>query len=326
MQAQEKRAAKLAFRARSRKLSAADVDRARNEEGSLLRAWMMRETVHLVATEDARWILPLYLEAMGRLSRKRLVDFGVPASRHDRVVRDVRKWLADGPLPRSQVIGRLVDEGLPADVQTRYRLIGLIIGEAGVCLGPDSGREDTFVLSADWIGEDPEPSREDSLAELARRYLRAYGPADERDLARWAGLPLRDSRAGFAAIGRELRAVRIGEETLAALRRGARRAAASPSLRLLGAFDNYNMGYRSRDFAVSPEDAKRVLPGGGIVRPTITVDGRIVGTWSSKRSGRRLAVTLEPFGGLDPAWREQLEAEVADIGRFEDAEASLASG
>jgi hypothetical protein len=283
---------------------------------------MMRETVHLIATEDAHWILPLYLEAMGRLARRRLLEFGVPASRHDRVIRDVRGWLADGPLPRSEVFRRLVEQGLPADVQTRYRLIGLIIGEAGVCLGPASGREDTFVLSADWIGELEAPPRKRCLAELARRYLRAYGPANERDLARWAGLPLGEARTGFAEIEGELRQVRTGAERLAALRRGGRRAAASPTVRLLGAYDNYNLGYVSRDFAVSPEDAKRVLPGGGIVRPTIAVDGRIVGTWSSKRSGKRLAVALEPFAEPEAEWRDQLEAEIADVGRFEGIEIS----
>jgi hypothetical protein len=305
-------------------VTAADVDRARNEEGSLLRAWMMRETAHLIATEDARWILPLYLPAMGRLARKRLIDFGVEAAKHDKVIRDVRRWLADGPLPRSEVIGRLVDQGLPADVQTRYRLIGLIIGEAGVCLGPDSGREDTFVLSAEWIGEQEPSSRADSLAELARRYLRAYGPADERDLSRWAGLPLRDTRLGFERIERELSEVRVGGETMLRLGRGARRVAPGPQVRLLGAFDNYNLGYRSREFATSPDDAKRISPGGGIIHPTITVDGRIVGTWSSKRSGKGLVVTLEAFDRLEPAWRDQLEAEVADIGRFEGVEAVLA--
>jgi hypothetical protein len=75
VQAQEPRAAKLAFRARSRRIVAADVDRARNEEASLLRAWMMRETVHLIASEDARWILPLYTSQMARLARKRLAFF-----------------------------------------------------------------------------------------------------------------------------------------------------------------------------------------------------------------------------------------------------------
>ena len=95
-------------------------------------------------------------------------------------------------------------------------------------------------------------------------------------------------------------------------------------MRLLGAYDNYNLGYQSRDFHLSPDRLKQVLPGGGIVRPTITVDGRVVGTWRSKRSGRRLSVGLEPFAPLDRAIEEAIAAEIDDIGRFEDLDATIA--
>ena len=44
------------------------------------------------------------------------------------------------------------------------------------------------MFTNDWIGEPRRRPRDESLAELARRYIRAYGPADERDFARWAGL------------------------------------------------------------------------------------------------------------------------------------------
>src|SRR6201999_2667271 len=88
----------------------------------------------------------------------------------------------------------------------------------GVCVrGPTVGKEHAFVLVRDWLGEgaavDPRPAvrakgrlreREAALAELARRYLVGHGPATDADLARWAGLPLRDARAGFAAISRRL--------------------------------------------------------------------------------------------------------------------------
>jgi hypothetical protein len=94
-------------------------------------------------------------------------------------------------------------------------------------------------------------------------------------------------------------------------------------VRLLGAFDNYNLGYEDRGFAVAEENVKQMVPGGGIVRPTITVDGRFAGTWASKRSGKRLVVTIEPFAELDRATLATIEDEVADIARFEGVAAEL---
>ena len=84
------------------------------------------------------------------------------------------------------------------------------------------------------------------------------------------------------------------------------------------------MGYASRSHAVDEAGEKVILPGGGVLRPTICVDGRFVGTWRQKKSAKRLDVALEPFAPLDEVWLPALEAEAADIGRFEGLEARLA--
>ena len=310
VQAQEPRAARLAFRARARGLVAADVDRARTEERSLLRAWCMRKTVHLIPSEDAGWILPLFAPIIVRWSRKRLADFGLDRNGQDRALKVLHDAIdADGPLTRPQLGERLERAGFATGQEFKVHLWLLATLDGSLCLGPDRGGRTCLVRTEDWLGDLKPRPRDDSLAELARRYRRAYGPADERDMARWAGLPLRDTRLAFA---------RIADEP-----RRAARAARSPVVRLLGAYDNYNLGYVDRSFAIEPEHERKVNPGGGIVRPTITADGRIVGTWSSRRSGRRLSVTIEPFRPLEPAVSDGVEGEVADLGRFEGLDATI---
>ena len=102
-------------------------------------------------------------------------------------------------------------------------------------------------------------------------------------------------------------------------RRGAPRARGS-LVRLLPAFDTYLMGHRDRDFIAPPDLWRRILPGGGILRPAILVDGRAVGIWSSKRAGRKLKVVIEPFDRLDAATAAAVDAEVADVARFEGSD------
>jgi hypothetical protein len=323
VQAQEPRAAKLAFRARARELTAADVDRARTEERSLLRAWMMRKTVHLIPSEDAGWLLPLFSEQIVRWSRKRLADFGLDRNRQDRALALLHRVVdEDGPLTRPELAVRLSEAGFETANEFKVHLWLLATLDGELCLGPDRGGQTCLVRTRDWIGEPQRRPREDSLAELARRYLRAYGPATERDLARWAGLPLRDARMGLERVAAELGQLSVGDETLLTLGPSPR-VARGRVVRMLGAFDNYNLAYESRGFAVSRDHAKQLVPGGGIIRPAIVVDGVVVGTWSSKRSGSRLEVSVEPFDELSPETAQALDAEVADIGRFEDLTARL---
>ena len=72
--------------------------------------------------------------------------------------------------------------------------------------GPVLGAQHAYVLVRDWLGPPPLPLDPDvALAGLARRYLAGHGPASDRDLAKWAGLPLGQARRGLAAIAAELR-------------------------------------------------------------------------------------------------------------------------
>ena len=323
VQAQEPRAARLAFRARARGLTAADVDRARTEERSLLRAWMMRKTVHLIPSEDAGWLLPLFSDQIVRWSRKRLTDFGLDRAGQDRALGVLHRAVEeDGPLTRPELAKRLAAAGFDTANEFKVHLWLLATLDGELCLGPDRGGQTCLVRTSDWIGEPEARPRDDSLSELARRYLHAYAPATDRDLARWSALPLRDVRLGLERIAGELSEVNVGGETLLALGRPPR-AARGPVVRLLGAYDNFNLAYSSRAFALTPDHEKQLAPGGGIIRPAIVADGRVVGTWASKRSGNRLAVTIEPFARLDPAIAAAVEAEVEDLGRFEGLSAAL---
>jgi hypothetical protein len=157
-----------------------------------------------------------------------------------------------------------------------------------------------FVLT----GARPAVDRDAALAELARRYLRGHGPATAADLAAWSGLGLRDARAALAAIAPELAA----DGELVDLARPAGVRPVPP--RLLPAFDPYLLGWKDRSFAVDAALAKRVHPGGGMIRATAVDDGAVVGTWTMPQ-GR---VALDP-----PKLARAFAGEVDAVERFAGA-------
>jgi hypothetical protein len=63
-----------------------------------------------------------------------------------------------------------------------------------------------------------------------------------------------------------------------------------------------------------------------MIHPSVVVDGVAVATWRAKRDRAKLRVELDPFGKLDRPTTKAIEAEVADVGRFDDREATLVAG
>jgi hypothetical protein len=325
-QAQDVYAGPLTFRSRSRRLTAADIDRARTEERSLLRTWVMRMTIHLIPTEDAGWLLPLFEPAIDKWSRRRLEQLGMPASSRDKALQVVKLALEkEGPLTRPEIAERIAAAGIELYSSTRLHLALVAVTSGIACLGPDRGSSTCLVLRDDWIAPPRSFDRDAALAELSRRYLRAFGPATERDFAYWSGLGLREVRAGLAAIASELTESRLGDETMLSMKGTRRRLAPRGQVRLLGAFDTYMLGYRGRDFAVPPEAMAAVKEGGGgWVRPVIVRDGVVIGGWRSTRSGGEIEISLNLLKPPSAVVRKAIDAEVADIARFEGLPVSLA--
>jgi hypothetical protein len=317
IQAQDLLAGRLGFRARSARMRAAAVDRARTEERSLVRTWAMRSTMHMLASEDAGWLLPLFDATLAADSRRRLGQLGLDARAQDRALAAIRDALeADGYLGRSELVERLGGLGIEIDAARRVHLFRLATGTGLAILGPDRGAQTLLALRSEWLGDPPPHDRAGALRELALRYFRAFAPATEADFAGWSGLALRDVRAGIEAVARELREVRIAGARAWAPKRAARRGR-SGVVRLLPAWDNYLMGHRDRDFIAGPDRWPRIMPGGGLIRPTILVDGVAVGTWGMRRKKGSVEVELSPFGDLDANVGEAIRGEVEDIQRFE---------
>ncbi|MFB7330555.1 DNA glycosylase AlkZ-like family protein [Streptomyces adustus] len=85
-------------------------------------------------------------------------------------------------------------------------------------------------------------------------------------------------------------------------------------VRMLPAYDNYLVGYRGRESSVPAAHHGRVRPGGGVIRPTVVVDGPTVGTWARRDGGR--VVQVDAFGPLPSQVQALVDAESSAGTRF----------
>jgi hypothetical protein len=329
IQGQDPRGARLAVRVRSQGLSAADIDHALTADRTLVISWLNRGTLHLVRSADYWMLHRLTTPQLETGCARRLAQEGIPPAAADRAAGLIERFLSDGPLTRAQLAGRLQSAGVRTEGQALVFLLFLTSLRGITVRGPMIGKQHAHVLARDWLGAPPaaDPDPGAALGWLARRYLAGHSPATDRDLAKWAGLPLRDARRALREIGGGLDEGEDGLVRLAGHADGASGAAdgtgrsgrghpdprselALPPPRLLGVFDPLLHGWQSRGPVLGRHEPEIVR--GGMFRSFALVDGRAAGTWSV--TGDQVSLTLlEP---VSAAHRRALEADAEDVQRF----------
>ena len=312
VQAQAAGPARLQIWSRTQGLRAADVDAAVADR-AVVRTWLMRGTIHMVAADDLRPFLALLGPVNLAAGRRRREQLGLTDALCARAIGAFAEILAGGrALTRAELVAELGGHGVVIELKTQQspHLLAFAANSALICRGPDAARDEpTYVLLDEWLkpADAAPPDRETALRRLAGRYFAAYGPATTADLAAWSGLSAADANAAFDLIRDSLDEVGYENRRLF-VPGGAQPAPPERPHRLLARFDPYLLGHRSRELILDPVFAKRVNAGGGMIAQTMLDAGRVVGTWKSGQ--------LEPFEDLSAAAVEAWQPELAAAAAF----------
>lgn len=257
---------------------------ARLEPSDVVRTWVMRGTLHLVAAEDAGWLVALLGPVFAAKTRPRRLRLGLTEELLGRATEAV---VAALPATRDALLAVMESVGVP-EGQARAHVLSYVCMSGLACLnGPDG---ELFVpLPTPTVPEDP-------LGELAARYVGAHGPAGAEDFAAWSGLPLGMARRALPE------QAAVAEDPVA-------------GVRLLGHLDPYLLAYRDRTFTLDPAHAGAVQRGGGFLQPVVLVDGRVAGTWSRTPRAHRLDIAVDSFADIPAdALADELDALGAALG------------
>jgi len=166
-----------------------------------------------------------------------------------------------------------------------------------------------------WTVPPPDVDPREARLELARRYLRVFGPATPAGFADWAGIrPRTAGRAVFEALGESLTPVRtpVGDAWILTGDEPTFRAPGGPAApaRLLPSGDAYFLLQGAdRELLVPDSDRRRRLWTPRVWPGAVLVEGEIVGTWRRSETD----VTIESWHRLPRAEREAVEAEAASM-------------
>ncbi|MBP2705453.1 AlkZ family DNA glycosylase [Microbispora sp. RL4-1S] len=291
------------------------------ERREALRTWPMRGTVHFVPARDAHWMLDLMgSRALAGAARRRQF-LGLSDEVADRAVEVLGAALAGGGrLTRSQCMAVLAGKGIESAGQFGYHLLWYASQRGVLCIAPNIGNEQSFVLLDEWVPEPHRPDRDEALATIAVRYFRGHGPTTRQDFAGWTGLTMADVKRGIAAAGDRLAGVTVdGVEMYLdpALLDTAPAAMDGCEVLVLPGFDEYLLGYKDRSLMLADEHKAAIIPGNnGIFQATVVCDGRVVGTWKRSLAKTTVRIVVDPLVPLGRAERLRIEQAFDEYGRF----------
>ncbi len=275
-----------------------EIERAIAEK-AIVRSWSLRGTLHIVAAEDLEWILALTAPRIIARSARRYRELNLDEEIFAKSDNVLSRALRGGrQLMRAEVNDALREAGINPDGQRSYHILNRLGLERRICFGSMRGRQHTFVLFDEWQPRSRELTHDEALAELALRYFSSRGPATLQDFVWWSGLTVRDARTAIAAVEAELNEISINEKRYLGPPGTSPPLKNRPSIDLLPGFDEYLLGYKDRTAAIDTAHAKKVASSNGMFRPTILVEGRVVGLWKSTFQKDALHVTLKPFRQL----------------------------
>jgi hypothetical protein len=185
-----------------------------------------------------------------------------------------------------------------------------------LCFGPNRGQSVTFVRPQEWLKSWRNVDPDVALAEMARRYLRAYGPATKSDFTRWWGAWPGVGTGAWSALAKELTPVLVEGarlDMLASDLDAVKRAHVDSSVVLLPAFDPYILGHATRDHLYDRKFAARVSRTAGWISAVVLVGGIVAGTWTHTLAGRNLSIAVEPFRRVTPAVRAGIRLRASEL-------------
>jgi Winged helix DNA-binding domain len=333
IQAQIMASAHLSLNARLPDLTRDEIRSALNEKRTLIKTHCMRQTLHLLPSAQYATYISANKKTRAKQVRNVMDRFKITDREADQLLCALMDALAEKPLAQKALRAAVrpqVSKKVRAWMDKVWGIVRPAVVEGLVCYGPDDGNEITYVRTEDWLPKQKSIDPESAQQFLLRAYLRAYGPATARDFAFWSGISMKEVAAAWKSVEDEFAEVELEDRKAFILREDLRELRTSslekPNLRLLANFDVFLLAHAEKSHMVHDRHYKLIYRNQGWISPVILLDGKVIGTWSQKVTGKKLAIALKPFDRLPKSLHPQIEAEAERIAKFVGAGVQLPPG
>jgi len=306
MQAQDYPMAKLAVGLRLLDITDQQIEAAYNK-GEIIRTHLMRPTWHFVAADDIYWMLDLTAGKIKSSLTSRHIELelspSVLAKSNDIIERALSKG---GSLTRDELALKFRNANINVAGNRLSHLLLCAELDGLVCSGPITDKKLSFSLLHDRVPLKKLLTRDESLAELAKRYFKSHGPATFQDFVWWSGLSVTEARKALESVRLNFISDTIGSQTYWFPDSFSEVDNHKPSIHLLPAYDEFLISYKDRSATLSQTDNRKAVSDNGIFRPVIVINGQVSGLWKRTIQKEKAVVEVDFFHSGDMETKDRI--------------------
>lgn len=282
MQAQEYRLMRWAVGMRTRRPSAGAFKKA-FDRGEIVRLHLMRGTWQLVSAEDYWPLVTLCAPKALAVTRGWMTSnrIAIPEAEVSKV-RDILAMTASdlGSVTKEDFKRALAERDITMDDHRLSYHIRMAEISGVLCSGDLLPMKASYALTADKVGAKTPVDRDEALMMLTLKYFRSRQPATLEDFVWWSGLGVNDCRRGIGLLGDRIHAEKWKRREFYLTDDCRTRGFRKGKCLLIPPYDEYLIGYKSRDIVLPTEHSHKAHNNTGTFQPVIAIDGMICGNWS----------------------------------------------
>ena len=286
MQAQEYRLMRWAVAMRTKKPSVKAFKNA-FDNGEIIRLHLMRGTWQLVSAENYWPFVELCAPKAMAVTQGWMHSnkISIPDEEVERIREILLQTAANkGSVTKEDFIQALAEKDIHMDDHRLSYHIRMAEIFGHLCSGELLPMKATYALTANKVKTHKKMDRDEALMLFARKYFRSHQPATLEDFVWWSGLNINDCRRGIELLGDHLHVEthgRASQQREFYLTDNCRtRGFRKDRYLLIPPYDEYLIGYKSRDIVLSPDYKHKAHNNSGIFQPVIAYDGIICGNWT----------------------------------------------
>lgn len=290
IQAQDLIMAKWAIGLRLQNATEKTIEDAYNK-GEIIRTHLMRPTWHFVSPDDIYWMLELTAPRIKTIlkTNNRILELTeIIYSKCNRLLEDA---LLNGENLTREELVLLFEEN---HIKTNDNRLSHIMMNAEldglVCSGPLRNKKLTYSLIEERVPTKKLLTKEESLCELARRYITSHGPVTVQDFVWWSGLSVTYARKAFEMNKSDFFSMTIDFREYW-FKDNNSQIKNSPGVHLLPAFDELLISYKDRSAIINESHNAKAISSNGIFRPIVIIDNQVGGIW--RRTTQKSHTTIE---------------------------------